>query len=66
VFRQKVLDEDGGVIIGVVMVKQQGLFSPKVGATSWHVFTQSPQNFAVEAEIHNSERCFALLQLLYR
>jgi len=32
------------------MVKQPGLFSPKLGATSSHVFTQSLQNFAVEAE----------------
>jgi hypothetical protein len=41
VFRQKLLDEDGSVRRGVVMVKQPGLFSPKFGATSSHVFTQS-------------------------
>jgi len=34
------------------MVKQPGLFSPKFGATSSHVFTQSPQNVAVEPGIH--------------
>jgi len=34
------------------MVKQPGLFSPKLGATSSHVFTQSPKNFTVEAGIH--------------
>jgi hypothetical protein len=34
-------------------VKQPGLFSPKFGATSLHVFTLSPQNFAVEPEIHS-------------
>jgi hypothetical protein len=34
VFRQKLLDEDGSVSRGVVMVKTPGLFSPKVGATS--------------------------------
>jgi hypothetical protein len=33
---------------GAVMVKQPGLFSPTFGATSSHVFTQSPQNVAVE------------------
>jgi hypothetical protein len=33
-FRQKLLDEDGSVRRGVVMVKQPGLFSPKFGATS--------------------------------
>jgi hypothetical protein len=39
VFRQKLLGEDGSVSRGVVMVKQPGLFSPKFGATSSHVFT---------------------------
>jgi hypothetical protein len=43
-FRQKLLDEDGCVRRGVVMMKQPGLFSPTFGATSSHVFTQSPQN----------------------
>jgi hypothetical protein len=53
VFRQKLLGEDGSVIRGVVMVKQSGLFSPKLGATSSHIFTQSPLNFAVELGIHS-------------
>jgi hypothetical protein len=48
VFKQKLLGEDGSVRRDVVMVKQPGLFSPKFGATSSHVFTQSPQNLAVE------------------
>jgi hypothetical protein len=68
-FRQKLLGEDGNVRLGVVMVKQPDLFSPKFGATSSHVFTQSPQNFAVEPVIHSltcMDRCFALPQLLYR
>jgi hypothetical protein len=51
VFRQKLLGEDGSVRRGVVMVKQPGLFSPKFGATSSQVFTQSPQNVAVEPGI---------------
>jgi hypothetical protein len=69
VFRQKLVGEDGIVRRGIVMVKQSGLFSPKFGATSSHVFTQSPQNLAVEPGIHSLdcwERCLALLQLLYR
>jgi hypothetical protein len=69
VFRQKLLGEDGSVTRSVVMVKQPGLFSPKLGATSSHVFTQSPQNVAVEHGIHSlacCDRCFALPQLLYR
>jgi hypothetical protein len=53
-FFQKLLGEDGSVRRGVVMVKQPGLFSPKFGATSSHVFTQSPQNAAVEPRTHNS------------
>ena len=53
VFRQKLLGEDGSVRRGVVMAKQKGLFLPKFGATSSHVFTQSPQNFAVELGIHS-------------
>jgi hypothetical protein len=48
-FRQKMLGEDGSV----AMVKQPGLFSPKFGATSPHVFMQSLQNVAVELEIHS-------------
>jgi len=53
VFRQKLLGEDGSVRRGVGMVKQPDLFSPKFGATSSHVFTQSPQNVAVEPGIHS-------------
>ena len=53
VFRQKLLGEDGGVRRGVVMVKQPGLLSLNSGATSSHVFTQSPQNFAVKPGIHS-------------
>jgi hypothetical protein len=51
---------------GVVMVKQQGLFSPNFGTTSSYVFTQSPQNVAVEPGIHSlafCDWCFALPQL---
>jgi hypothetical protein len=62
VFRQKLLGEGGSV-------KQTGVFSPKFGATSSHVFTQSPQNVAVEPGNRSLacwDRCFALLQLLYR
>jgi hypothetical protein len=47
VFGQKLLGEDRRVRRGVVMMKQLGLFSPKFGATSSHVITQSPQNIAV-------------------
>jgi hypothetical protein len=69
VSRQKLLGGDGSVRRAVVMVKQSGLFPPKFGATSSHVFTQSPQNVAVEPGIHSLacwHRCFALPQLLYR
>ena len=38
---------------GIVMVKEPGLFSPKCGATSSHVFMQLPQNVAVEPGIHS-------------
>ena len=34
VFRQKLVGEDRSVRWGAVMVKQQGLFSPKLGAMS--------------------------------
>jgi hypothetical protein len=54
---------------GVVIVKQPGLFSPKLGATSSHVFTQSPQSVKLEPGIHSLacwDLCFALPQLLYR
>jgi hypothetical protein len=67
VFRQKLVDEDGSVRLDVVMVKQQGLFSPKFGATSSRDFGQSPQNVAVEPGIHCSaywNRCFAPPQLV--
>ena len=50
---QKMLGEDGSVSRCVVMVKQPGLFSPKLGTMSSHFFTQSPQNFAVELGIHS-------------
>jgi hypothetical protein len=53
----------------VVMVKQPYLFSPKFGATFSQVFTQSPQNVALEPGIQSLaswNRCFALPQLLYR
>jgi hypothetical protein len=69
VFGQNLLGEDESGRRGVVMVKQPGLFSPKFGATSSHVFTPSPQNFAVERGIHSLaswDRCFALPQLLSR
>jgi hypothetical protein len=69
VFRQKLLSENGSVRRGPFMVKQPGLFSPKFGATSSQVFTQSPQNCAVEPGIHILaywDRCFALPQLLYK
>jgi hypothetical protein len=65
VLRQKLLGEDKSVRRGVVMVKQPGLFLPKFGATSSHVFTQSPQNVAVELGIQILafwDRCFALPQ----
>jgi len=57
VFRQKLLDEDRSVRQGIVMVKQPGLFSPKFGAKSSYVFTQSPQNIAVEPGIHSLTCC---------
>jgi hypothetical protein len=68
-FRQKEIGENGSVRRDVAMVKQPGLFSPKFGATSSHVFTQPPQNVTVELGIHSLafwDRCFALPQLLYR
>ena len=34
------------------MLKQPSLFSPKFGATSSHILTQSSQNVAVEPGIH--------------
>jgi hypothetical protein len=69
VCRQKLLGGDESVRRGVVMVKQRDLFSPKFMATSSHVSTQSPQNFAVKPEINRLaclDWCFALPQLLYR
>ena len=44
--------EDKSVRRGIFMVKQPGMFLPKLGVMSSHVFTQSPQNFAVEPGIH--------------
>jgi hypothetical protein len=38
---------------GVVMLKQPGLFLPKFGAMSSHVFMHLPQNVAVEPGIHS-------------
>jgi hypothetical protein len=53
-FRQKLLGDDESVRRGVVVVKQPGVFSPRFGAMSWHVFTQSPQqNVEVEPGIHS-------------
>jgi len=53
VFYQKLVGEDRSVRRSIVMVKQPGLFSPKLGAMSSHVFTQSPKNFALEPGIHS-------------
>ena len=53
VFRQKLVGEYGSVSWCVVMVKQPGLFSPKLGTMSSHIFTHSPQNLAVEPGIHS-------------
>jgi hypothetical protein len=68
-FRQKLLGEDGNVRRDAVTMKQPGPFSPKFGATSSHVFTQSPQNVEVGPGIH-SLACwiifFVLPQLLCR
>jgi hypothetical protein len=68
VFRQKLVSEDGSVRRGDAMVKQPGLFPPTFGATSYHVFGQSPQNVVVEPGIHSLDcwdQCFALPQLLH-
>jgi hypothetical protein len=68
-FHPKMLGEGGIVRRCDVVVKQPDLFSAKFGANSSHVFTQSPQNFALEPEIHSLvcwDRCFTLPQLLYR
>jgi hypothetical protein len=69
VFRKELLGEDGNVRRSVVVVKHPGLFSPKFGATSSHVFTQSPLNVAVEPGIHSlacGDKFFVLPQLLYK
>jgi hypothetical protein len=69
VFHQQLLGKDGSVRRSVLMVKHGGLFSPKFMATCSHVFTQSPQNVAVEPGIHSLacwEKFFVLPQLLYR
>jgi hypothetical protein len=50
VFRQKLLGDDGKYETGRCLV--ESVFSQKFGATSSHVFTQSPQNVAVEPGIH--------------
>ena len=52
-FHKNLLREDGSVSWGIVMVKQPGLFSPKFGAKSSHLFTQSPQNVTVEPRVHS-------------
>jgi hypothetical protein len=52
-FAKKLPGDDRSVRWGIVMVNQPGLFSPKFGATSSHVFTQSPQNVAVEPGNHS-------------
>ena len=52
VFHQKLVGEDGSVRRGTVMVKQPGLFSPKLGVV-FAVYMQSPQNFTVEPGIHS-------------
>jgi hypothetical protein len=56
-FRHKLLGEYGSVRRGVVMVKQPGLFLPKFGATSLHVFMQSPRNVAVETGFCINSEC---------
>jgi hypothetical protein len=69
VFCQKLLGEDGSERQGIVVVKLPGLFSPKCGPTSSHIFTQLPQNVAAELRIHSLAywgRCFALPQLPHR
>ena len=53
VFCQKLVGEDKSVRRGVVMVKQPGLFSPKLGAMSLHFFMQSLQNFTEEPGIRS-------------
>jgi hypothetical protein len=53
VFCQKLLGEDGSVRQGVVVVKLPGLFSPKFGVMSSHVFAQMLQNVAAELRIHS-------------
>jgi hypothetical protein len=57
VFRHKLLGEYGSVRRGVVMVKQPGMFLPNFGGTSSHVFTQSPQNVAVETGVRIYIEC---------
>jgi hypothetical protein len=53
VFYQKLLGKDRSVRWGIVMVKQPGLFLPKLGVTSSHVFMQSAQNIVEELKIHS-------------
>jgi hypothetical protein len=59
VFRQKLLDENGSVMTVVVMVKQQGLFSPKFGATSSHVFTQDKPGIHSALSVLSLVSCFS-------
>jgi hypothetical protein len=53
VFGQKQLGEGESVRWAVVMVKQPGLFSPKLGVMSSNVFTHSPHNIPAEPGIHS-------------
>jgi hypothetical protein len=53
VFGQKQLGEGESVRWAVVMVKQPGLFSPKIGAMSSHVFVRLPHNIPAEPGIHS-------------
>jgi hypothetical protein len=51
--RQTLLGKVRRVTQGVVMMQQPGLFLPKFGVTSSHVFLQLPQNVAAEPRIHS-------------
>jgi len=53
VFRQTLVGEDGSVRRVFVIMKQPGLFSPKLGAMFSHFFTQSLQYIVVEPGIHS-------------
>jgi hypothetical protein len=51
VFGKKFPGEKGSVKRCVVVIQQQVLLSPKFGAKSSHIFTQSPTNVTVECGI---------------